>query len=144
MKLCFAYGSNLWNEQLKERCPGHELAGKAVLQDYQWIINSRGVATVVPSQSDYVEGVLSWLTEVDEGRLDLSEGVSKQIYRKKYLYVQFQGHPTLALVYVAADTTKGKPRDEYIGRINKGLEDAKLSDAYVQKYIRPFVPAAKS
>ena len=77
MKLCFAYGSNLGLEQMKKRCPGHEVVGKATLDDYRWIINTRGYANVVPSKGDFVEGVLSRLTEDDEIRLDMSEGVAK-------------------------------------------------------------------
>lgn len=144
MKLCFAYGSNLGLEQMKKRCPGHEVVGKATLEDYRWIINKRGYANVVPAKGDVVEGVLSWLTEDDEIRLDMNEGVAKGSYRKEYLYVRYNGQLTVVLVYVDPIVEEGSPKPDYIGRINKGLEDAKLSDAYVEKYIRKFVPAAKS
>jgi hypothetical protein len=129
---------------MKKRCPGHEVVGKATLEDYRWIINKRGYANVVPSKNDVVEGVLSWLTEDDEIRLDMNEGVAKGSYRKEYLYVRYNGQPTLVLVYVDPIVEEGSPASGYIDRINKGLDDAKLSDAYVKKYIRPFVPAAKS
>ncbi|HVU17757.1 MAG TPA: gamma-glutamylcyclotransferase family protein [Candidatus Didemnitutus sp.] len=142
MKLNFAYGSNLKLGQMRERCPGFEVAGKAVLENYRWIINTRGYANVVPSEGDHVEGFLYWLMEVDEGRLDVKEGVVGGSYRKEYLHVKFNGTPTLALVYVDPVTTEGKPKLEYVKRINEGILDAVLSPEYVQKYIRPFVPAA--
>jgi len=112
---------------MKVRCPGYKVAGRAIMNDYRWIINRRGYANVIPSKGDYVEGVLYWLTEVDEGRLDVKEGVAGGSYRKEYLHVQFNGQLTLALVYVDPISEEGRPKAEYITRIEAGIRDAQRS-----------------
>ena len=42
----FGYGSNLWREQMKQRCPQSEYLGVARLNNYTWLINERGYANV--------------------------------------------------------------------------------------------------
>jgi hypothetical protein len=45
------------------------------------------------------------------------------------------------LVYIDPVSEEGAAKAAYIARINSGLRDAGLPESYVQKYIRPFVPA---
>jgi len=45
-KLYFAYGSNLWLEQMSSRCPNHRVVCNAILKGYHWIISERGYANV--------------------------------------------------------------------------------------------------
>ncbi len=144
MNLNFAYGSNLWLVQMKHRCPGFEVLGKAVLQDYRWIINSRGYANVVSSKGDFVEGILYRLTAEDEQRLDRKEGVAMGSYKKERRQVHFNGNCTEAIIYIDPITDLGEPRTEYIRRINSGIHDAQLSEAYVRKYVRNFIPPMKT
>lgn len=51
------------------------------------------------------------------------------------------------LVYVSDDFKRDSdPRDEYVSRIKLGLQDARalgMDSAYVQTYIRPFIPLPK-
>lgn len=47
--LYFAFGSNLSTTQMRARCPGAAAVGLAFLPDYDFIINERGFANVVPS-----------------------------------------------------------------------------------------------
>lgn len=47
--LYFAFGSNLSSSQMSARCPGSAAVGLAFLPDYDFIINERGFANVVPS-----------------------------------------------------------------------------------------------
>ncbi|RWA14900.1 hypothetical protein EKO27_g142 [Xylaria grammica] len=47
-----------------------------------------------------------------------------------------------ALTYVdSARVTPSTPKEEYIGRMNVGIEEAKLPAAYVNDVIRPYIPA---
>ena len=41
----FAYGSNMWRAQMRDRCPDHQLIGSGVLKGYRWIISARGKIT---------------------------------------------------------------------------------------------------
>ena len=45
--LYFAYGSNMWQAQMRTRCPQSLLLGPATLHGYRWIINTRGYANIV-------------------------------------------------------------------------------------------------
>jgi gamma-glutamylcyclotransferase len=60
-KLYFAYGSNLWLEQMQNRCPSHRVIGAGILENYRWIISKRGYANIVKSADDEVQGVVSKL-----------------------------------------------------------------------------------
>ncbi len=88
--LYFAYGSNLHVAQMAQRCPASIFKGKATLPAYRWQVNERGVANVVESKSDSVEGLLYLVNKKDERSLDRSEGVSKRFYQKCILRVTFE------------------------------------------------------
>lgn len=49
MTLYFGYGSNLWLEQMRLRCPGSEYLGVARLDNFTWIIKEPGYANVIAS-----------------------------------------------------------------------------------------------
>jgi len=89
-RLYFAYGSNLHLSQMAKRCPSSIFIGKATLRGYRWQINQRGVANVVESKHDVVEGLLFSVSHGDERSLDRSEGVSKGFYERCHLKVDFE------------------------------------------------------
>ena len=138
----FAYGSNLWFEQMDRRCPDNEPIDKGKLKDYRWIISSRRYANIVESKGDYVIGYVYELNPKDEKKLDDKEGAG-DAYTKEYLKIEVDGEEYECLVYIDRKrTTEGKPWDEYVTRINNGVKDS-LSDedGYVEKYIRKFIDA---
>ena len=137
MKHYFAYGSNLWVTQMKERCPDHRIIGKGILNGYRWIISTRGYANIVKSPPDEVYGVAYEISESDERKLDIKEGA----YRKEMLAIKIDGKSIECLVYVDTVEKEGSPKQEYIDRINKGISDSKLPIEYVNRYIRKFIPA---
>ncbi|KAL2169674.1 hypothetical protein VTG60DRAFT_5813 [Thermothelomyces hinnuleus] len=98
-RLYFAYGSNLWMEQMARRCPSSYLVGRAVLPDYQWQINERGYANVVPRAGYAVHGLVYELDGgTDEARLDRSEGVHTGAYSKEWRdVVLYEAAPALQL-----------------------------------------------
>ena len=141
MKLYFGYGSNMWDAQMIRRCPQSKKLGVARLRGYRWIISASGYASVVKSMADEVEGVLFEISPSDEDSLDRYEGVSSGEYRKEDLRVLHDEEEKVALVYVDPITEEGTPKKEYIQRINSGLADVKLSEGYVTRYVRKFIPA---
>ena len=141
MKLYFAYGSNLWIDQMRRRCPQSTRVGKAILPGYRWIISARGYASIVASKEDEVQGVVYAVTLDDELSLDSYEGVASGSYVKRVLTVSRADEEVECFVYIDPVTDEGTPHNEYIDRINCGLGDAELSEQYVAKYIRKFVPA---
>jgi gamma-glutamylcyclotransferase (GGCT)/AIG2-like uncharacterized protein YtfP len=78
--LYFAYGSNLDPVQMRDRCPGHQVVGLAVLQEHRiafpvfspdW---GGGVAGPVPAHGRQVWGVLYELSDAQMAALDSYEG----------------------------------------------------------------------
>ncbi|KAJ7087787.1 Butirosin biosynthesis, BtrG-like protein, partial [Mycena epipterygia] len=151
----FGYGSNLWRNQMEIRCPESKFLGIAYLEDWRWIINTRGYANVVPSKGDEVYAFLYELSASDEEALDHYEGVPDS-YVKQTLQVVFFGKKTGpgerphagvfldALVYVDIERVQeGPPKREYIYRMNSAIADALaegVSQAYIEKYLRPRIP----
>ena len=142
MKYYFAYGSNMKFERMmgKDRCPNSKPIDKGVLKGYRWVISARGVANVLSSEPDYVEGYVFSITESDEKELDKREGVKKGCYVKEMLPVEINGNSSKCLVYIDPVKDEGKARPNYIPLINKGIIDSKLSLEYVNRYIRNAVP----
>jgi gamma-glutamylcyclotransferase len=140
-KLYFAYGSNLWLEQMQNRCPNLRVMGMGSLAGYRWIISKRGYANIVKSLSDEVQGVVYEITAGDESSLDSYEGVNIDSYRKEMVSVIIEGAVHNCLVYVDSIVEEGKPQFEYIDRINRGLAESGLATEYVDRYVRKFIPA---
>lgn len=168
--LYFGYGSNLWKQQMLERCPTSKFLGIARLKGYKWIINERGYANVVEVDQedrldekhiDVVWGLVYSLQQKDEDGLDRNEGVPFA-YTKENLEVHFwEAHhgksPDVSdekpvkvkmLVYINRKAvTPSKPKKEYIYRMNMGIKDALkegLPEDYVKNVMRKFIPAEKT
>ncbi|PKL42005.1 MAG: gamma-glutamylcyclotransferase [Candidatus Riflebacteria bacterium HGW-Riflebacteria-1] len=135
----FAYGSNMSLEQMKKRCPQHKVVGQGTLHGYRWIINSRGYANIIQSESDYVIGVVYEISASDEACLDRKEGVAKGCYNKETLDISTGDAQITCIVYIDPIVTEGAPKEEYIGRIEDGIRDAKLPPDYVARYLRRFL-----
>lgn len=162
--LYFAYGSNLSTEQMRTRCPLSTAIGLGFLPGWRWLINERGYANVVspahpsfadaPADADAaggVYGLLYLLPPGDERSLDVFEGVPAA-YDKCQCPVRWVrdgdgkpvpggGEAVTALVYVDERRTRpGVPRPEYIGRMERGIEDAVrnwgLDEAYANRVMR--------
>lgn len=96
----FAFGSNLWQHQMRIRCPASPYTGVARLRGWKWFINARGYANVSQSQAqsasesntddgdDEVWGLVYDLSVEDEKRLDVNEGVPFA-YEKRMVLVEF-------------------------------------------------------
>lgn len=121
--------------QMAVRCPGAQLQGVAALAGYRFLINERGVATVVPDARRQVIGVLWMLTAAHEDTLDRYEGVASGHYRKEYVSVESAKQQSTALVYVAANETPGKPRPGYMDGILGSARDLGFPDSYIDELL---------
>ena len=149
----FGYGSNLWKAQMIERCPDSEFIGLGILRGWKWIISKRGYATVVRSPKDLVYGLVYKLSRSDEDNLDRAEHVPDW-YTKKKMDIELQrsvgeekSTALWGLVYIDRIVEEGEPLEEYIDRVNKGIEDAVkegMPEWYVEDYMRKFIPAPKA
>lgn len=162
----FAYGSNLWHEQMKHRCPGSKFYGIGTLSDRleiypsdvmlnfsdrdrmlslllcrhrKWIISQRRVANVVTSSSDIVRGMLYSVTARDIELLDKFEG---KHYKRHKLDITVTGATMKAWVYIDDNNSEGKPRHEYISRLHRGFADGvekHIPASYFDKIFHPYV-----
>ncbi|CRL22562.1 Gamma-glutamylcyclotransferase [Penicillium camemberti] len=82
----FAYGSNMSLKQMAERCPSSLFKGKGRIEGYRWQINQRGVANIVESRGDYVEGLVYQIDATDKRKLNRSEGVALGFYNDEHLH----------------------------------------------------------
>ena len=101
----FAYGSNMSLKQMAERCPSSLFMGKGRIDGYRFQINDRGVANIVESGRDFVEGLIYQIDGEDKRQLDRSEGVSRGFYRDDHLFTQFSPLPNRGIktFHVAKD-----------------------------------------
>jgi hypothetical protein len=167
ISLYLGYGSNLWLNQMRRRCPGSQFLGLGILKDWKLIINQRGYANVIKSAGDLVYGFIFSLSTEDERLLDICEGVPTA-YEKLTLECDFiPGESQVdiastletdtlknaekkvkgtvnALVYVNLNLIKeSQSKVEYIHRMNKGINDALAKGVpkeFIDKYLRPFIP----
>ncbi|NLN48493.1 MAG: gamma-glutamylcyclotransferase [Clostridiales bacterium] len=134
-RLYFAYGSNMDEIQMAKRCPEAKLYGKARLDGYRFIINSRGVSSIIKQPDNYVIGLLWNISSNNETSLDSYEGVASKIYFKEEVNVDCIKSTVkhTALVYIAIDDSPGNPRPEYLERIIKAADKFKFDPDYLIK-----------
>jgi len=146
----FGYGSNLWLDQMTRRCPESKFVGLGILRGWKWFINNRGYANVVRSPEDLVYGLVYEISPSDESSLDQAEDVP-WAYTKETMKIELQLAVSekkcivQGLVYIDEKRVEeGKPWEEYIHRMNMGINDAAakgLPRWYIEKCLRVFIPA---
>ncbi|OQO15257.1 hypothetical protein B0A48_00640 [Cryoendolithus antarcticus] len=89
-------------------------------------INERGVANVVESPPDCVEGLLFSIDESDERTLDRSEGVRLGFYEKKRMLMVSRVLPQglLKTTYVARQLQEGLSRARYLAQQQQDEKNA--------------------
>ena len=133
--LYFAYGSNMDEEQMNGRCPGARKVGIAKLNAYRFIINSRGVASVVPDRKHTVHGVLWEISGDNAAALDSYEGVKHNFYHRVHVKVVLEelNEWLIVLMYIAADGTPGMPRSDYLEKIVCAAEKHYIDKEYIEE-----------
>ena len=142
--LYFAYGSNLSEERLHERCPSARLETTARLPDYRLAFTRRserwggGVADIRPDGGAEVWGAV-WRVPSGEGAaLDAQEGVhaSPPRYRRLEVRVATPAGKTLAcLAYqvVEPEAEHVPPSEAYLATLLRGARACSLASSYVEQ-----------
>jgi hypothetical protein len=135
----FAYGSNMCVMQMSERCPYALAIGVATLHGYEFMINELGVAGILEKSDASVIGILWQISMGDKEALDFWEGadVTDGAYHHKKLAVINDGKPVDALVYIARNTERGKPREGYLEKIVEAAIHHGINFDYV-RYLEAF------
>ena len=128
--------------QMKRRCKTAALAGTGVLNGFRFILNERGVATIISDPGSLVCGTLWTITGTDEESLDKFEGVKSGFYRKAKVNVKrLPGNePVEALSYLATNSQPGQSRPGYMNRVSRAAVQAHLPQAYLQELGQWIIP----
>jgi gamma-glutamylcyclotransferase len=139
----FAYGSNMDVGQMCRRCPGARMVRVARLPAHRFIINRRGVASVIPHLRHDVYGLLWCITSANEAVLDDYEGVEEGWYAKTEVRLDTpSSRTTSALIYIACDHTPGVPWFGYIANIVDAAVQLDFPGAY-RNELHAWLAAAK-
>ena len=126
-KLYIAYGSNMNQAQMRQRCPAARVVGTAMLRGYRLLFRGAyrcAVATIEPYPSGAVPVVVWEITPECEAALDLYEGYP-HLYEKEIVKLRLAEKPARAMVYVmTAGRLPGVPSAYYYKTILEGYADA--------------------
>lgn len=130
----FAYGANMDLDTMLDRCIRAKFIDVGELKEHRFIINTRGVATIVQHRGSSVFGIIWTITKEDESFLDLFEGVKGGWYSKHTVAVsEMAEHITHdCLVYIATDSKEGRPIEDYFTNIIKWAKNYRFLKEYIQ------------
>ena len=133
--LYFAYGSNLYTQQMQMRCPSAVVISVAYISNYTLcfpVVSEKrgngGVASIKSKKGNTVRGVIYRLSLDDLLTLDKYEARGKRYERKKVFVQLNSGVRKRVWTYIAIseDNKDYKPSEEYLELIIKGLEEHNL------------------
>ncbi len=126
----FAYGANLNQKQMQERCPDSKPIFTAILPNYKlvfvgWSRQWRGgVASLKSYRGDRVRGAIYEVSEQCLQRLDRHESGYN---RFRVTVLGEDSEPVEAITYIkAGQLEETPPSKEYLAVIQQGLRDWRL------------------
>ena len=143
MPLYFAYGSNMDQAAMVQRCPQAKLIGLARLPRHRFLINEDGYATVVRDPRRMVHGLLWDLAMSDIPPLDRYESLHTGLYTKLNQPVITAHGARRALIYVGRSAKPGKPKPGYKEGVLAAARAAGLPDDYVYEIEHGTLPPRK-
>lgn len=128
MKLYFAYGANLNQDNMSYRCP--DAVAVQPLRLNGWRLAFSGVATIQPDPAGTVHGALWAISDADELALDTFEGWPT-LYRKEIIRVDGMD----VMVYVMNSDRPWPPSSGYLETIAQGYRDWGLDLACLDRAV---------
>jgi len=140
MNYYFAYGSNIDAKQMSTRCPDARFVSVGCLKEFDFLINERGVASVIPQVGSLVYGVVWEVSTQDTESLDQYEGIRQGIYSKQHnLPIKTEFGEISGFVYIANNQFSGKPRPRYLEKIIDNAGVLGFDFKYVQR-LKTWIP----
>lgn len=148
--LYFAYGSNMFLDQIRQRCPSVRHDGAAILDGYRLAFTRTstsnwpgyGVADVVPAEGRQVFGALFLISGDEISMLDRWEGYRPGRQRNNYARVEVsvrrltEPHDVVAAqTYVVCDKQAPNPlpHRDYVARIIAGAKSINAPQEYLDE-----------
>jgi hypothetical protein len=132
MPLYFAYGSNMDQAAMLQRCPASKPVGIARLMRHRFIIFDEGYASVVRDPHRVVWGMVWDLALADVPALDRYESLSTGLYSKVIQPVVTAQGPRRAVVYVGRSAKPGAPLPGYMEGVIEAAQHAGLPEDYIR------------
>lgn len=136
MTLYFAYGLNMDQEGMRQRCPGAVALGPAVLDGHRFFIGLAGWGSVRVASGGAVHGVLWRLTPRDLAVLHAYELLYKGIYEVRHVPVRVGARRHSALIYRLKRRQDGRARPGYIEACVAAAWHWKLPERYIRSLQR--------
>ena len=138
--LYFAYGSNMFQKQMLERCPTSVFVCKDHVEGYSLVFNKKGLdktgkANIILDDTGVVYGAVYRVNEFDTYQLDEYEGLGVHYLRSAiklhsgctcHVYIAVQGRCDMSL----------KPSKAYKKRLLLGLRALDAPYEYIKKIER--------
>ena len=138
-KYYIAYGIDTYREQMKQKCPDAEIIGTAMLNGFE--LEFHGTTTVIPKQ-DSLTPVLIWkISEADEIRLDVCQGIHNGVYQKTTQEIQIGGKKISGLMYRINDGKISPPKEDYVQRIFRGYVQQGMDVNYLNEAVLKAAPS---
>jgi len=132
MPLYFAYGSNMDEAAMRERCPKSRRLARARLARHRFFIMEPGYASVARDPARDVHGFLYDLALSDVPALDRYEELHRGLYRKLTQPVlRAEGGALQALVYVGTSRAEGRAKPGYMEAVIIAAEAGGLPEPYI-------------
>lgn len=139
----FAYGSNMNLNQMAFRCPDAEVVEPVRLEGYRLAFcmngGGNGVATILPEQGSFVDGVLWRISRRDEQRLDRYEGFPYLYGKDAVTVITSDGVRREIMAYTMNSPFKdvpALPSLSYLGGILHGCRQNGIDTAPVLDAVR--------
>lgn len=136
MPLYFAYGLNMDEAGMAQRCPRSTRLGLARLERHRFMITSDGYASVVRDPRNTVHGVLWDCALADIRTLDKFEDIASGLYVKISQSVIVPGGAKRALVYIGRSATPGRAKPGYMEQVLTAAKAQALPEAYLSGLTR--------
>ncbi len=132
MPLYFAYGSNMDQAAMAQRCPASKPVGIGRLMRHRFFIFDEGYASVMRDPQRAVWGMVWDLALADVPALDRYESLSTGLYTKVVQPIVTIKGPRRAVVYVGRSTKPGAPKPGYMEAIVEAAAHAGLPEDYIK------------
>jgi hypothetical protein len=143
MPLYFAYGSNMDQAAMLQRCPASKPVGIGRLMRHRFMIFDEGYATVIRDPQRAVWGMVWDLALADVPALDRYESLSTGLYTKVIQPVVTGQGPRRAIVYVGRSANAGTPLPGYMEGIVEAAQQACLPEDYIRG-LRMWLPKTRA
>ena len=131
-KYIAAYGSNLYEQRMKTRCPSAVAVGTSTINRYRLLFKQSvtgAYATIEQDANCYVPVVIYRVSPEDERRLDRYEGYPDIYYKQGFLLPVRYGKKKLCMTRVQCTAyimrehrLLGEPSEDYFRLIETGYE----------------------